>query len=37
MAHDPRENFEHPSVPANSPLREHVLYRLRAPRIVGSR
>jgi RimJ/RimL family protein N-acetyltransferase len=31
MTHDPAENFEHPSVPTGSSLREHVLYRLRAP------
>jgi len=30
MAHDPIDNFEHPAVPVGSPLRPHVLYRLRA-------
>ena len=35
MTHDPAENFEHPSVPEGSPLREHVLYRL--PRIQSTR
>ncbi len=28
MARDPSGNFEHPLVPAGSPLRPHVLYRL---------
>ena len=32
MTHDPAENFEHPNVPVGHRLREHVLYRLRAPR-----
>jgi RimJ/RimL family protein N-acetyltransferase len=30
MRHDPREDFEHPSVPEGHPLRRHVLYRIRA-------
>jgi len=30
MTHDPRENFQHPLIPAGHPLREHVLYRKRA-------
>ncbi len=29
MAHDPAEDFEHPNLPEDSPLRLHVLYRLR--------
>ena len=29
MTHDPADDFDHPSVPENSPLRRHVLYRLR--------
>jgi len=29
MTHDPAEYFEHPRLPANHPLRRHVLYRLR--------
>ena len=28
MSHDPGEDFDHPAVAANSPLRPHVLYRL---------
>ena len=31
MAHDPAEDFDHPNVPADSPVRRHVLYRLRTP------
>ena len=34
MTCDPAENFEHPSVPEGSHLREHVLYRL--PRASGT-
>ncbi len=29
MTHDPGDDFEHPNVPPGSPLRPHVLYRLR--------
>lgn len=29
MAHDPKGDFDHPSLPADSPLRRHVLYRKR--------
>jgi RimJ/RimL family protein N-acetyltransferase len=29
MTHDPADDFDHPRVPAGSPLRRHVLYRLR--------
>lgn len=32
MLHDPAEDFDHPAVPADSPLVRHVLYRLRRPR-----
>jgi len=31
MTRDPRDDFEHPLVAAESPLRAHVLYRLLAP------
>lgn len=31
MTHDPREDFDHPSLPAGNPLRRHVLYRLKNP------
>jgi RimJ/RimL family protein N-acetyltransferase len=31
MARDPREDFEHPRLPAGHPLRAHVLYRIRSP------
>ena len=31
MRHDPADDFEHPSLPADHPLRRHVLYRLRTP------
>jgi RimJ/RimL family protein N-acetyltransferase len=31
MAHDPREDFDHPSLAEGHPLRRHVLYRLAAP------
>lgn len=29
MTHDPADDFDHPAIPAGSPLRRHVLYRLR--------
>jgi RimJ/RimL family protein N-acetyltransferase len=29
MTHDPADDFEHPSLPGNHPLRRHVLYRKR--------
>lgn len=32
MAHDPREDFDHPRLPVDHPLRRHVLYRLAAKR-----
>ena len=31
MTHDPAEDFDHPNVPADSPIRRHVLYRIRRP------
>ena len=30
MARDPHGDFDHPSLPAGSPLRRHVLYRVTA-------
>ena len=30
MTHDLRDDFDHPSVPVDSPLRPHVLYRINA-------
>ncbi len=30
MAHDPAGDFDHPGLPAGSPLRRHVLYRISA-------
>lgn len=32
MSRDPGEDFDHPGIPLGSPLRPHVLYRLRPPR-----
>jgi ribosomal-protein-alanine N-acetyltransferase len=31
MTRDPDADFDHPNVPVGSPLRRHVLYRLRRP------
>jgi ribosomal-protein-alanine N-acetyltransferase len=31
MKRDPRDDFEHPMLPAGHPLRQHVLYRKRGP------
>ena len=31
MTHDPRDDFDHPLLPAEHPLRRHVLYRLTRP------
>jgi RimJ/RimL family protein N-acetyltransferase len=31
MSHDPAEDFDHPALAEDSPLRRHVLYRLRRP------
>jgi ribosomal-protein-alanine N-acetyltransferase len=31
MRHDPADDFDHPSLPPDSPLRRHVLYRVRGP------
>lgn len=35
MTHDAGGDFDHPRVPEDSPLRRHVLYRLRASRRAG--
>lgn len=32
MTRDPRDDFDHPSLAADHPLRRHVLYRITAPR-----
>ncbi len=32
MTHNPADDFDHPRLPAGSPLRRHVLYRMRAER-----
>jgi ribosomal-protein-alanine N-acetyltransferase len=37
MTRNPRDDFEHPSLPAGSPLRPHVLYRIRAKTLAGRR
>jgi ribosomal-protein-alanine N-acetyltransferase len=29
MTHDDRDDFDHPRVPAGSPLKRHLLYRIR--------
>lgn len=31
LEYDPTEDFDHPSVPHDSPLRQHVLYRMTVP------
>jgi len=31
MTHDPADDFDHPMLPAEHPLRRHVLYRMTAP------
>ena len=31
MTHDPADDFDHPNVPDGSPLKRHVLYRIRRP------
>jgi RimJ/RimL family protein N-acetyltransferase len=31
MTHDPSDDFDHPQLPEDHPLRRHVLYRLSAP------
>ncbi len=33
MTHDPRDDFDHPNLAPGHPLRLHVLYRLRQPRV----
>jgi ribosomal-protein-alanine N-acetyltransferase len=35
MTHDPAEDFDHPNLDPDSPLRRHVLYRLPAHRFSG--
>jgi RimJ/RimL family protein N-acetyltransferase len=37
MTHDPADDFEHPGLPADHPLRRHVLYRLGRINLMGSR
>jgi RimJ/RimL family protein N-acetyltransferase len=32
MARDPAEDFDHPGLPEDDPLRPHILYRIRRPR-----
>ena len=36
MVRDPADDFDHPGIPEGHPLRRHVLYRIRAPRIASS-
>lgn len=33
MTHDPKDDFDHPRLEENHPLRRHVLYRLRNPHV----
>jgi RimJ/RimL family protein N-acetyltransferase len=37
MAHDPADDFDHPSFPDGHPLRRHVLYRMARPPVSASR
>lgn len=37
MTRDPADDFDHPNVPGDSPLRRHVLYRITADRVGESR
>lgn len=37
MTHDPADDFDNPKVPAGSPLRPHVLYRLKRKSLSGAR
>ena len=37
LTHDPGDDFDHPRLPASSPLRRHVLYRLDAERFISER
>ena len=37
LTHDPSDDFDHPGLPSDSPLRRHVLYRLDADRFVSER
>jgi RimJ/RimL family protein N-acetyltransferase len=34
MTYDPRDDFDHPRIPAGHPLRRHVLYRITADQLV---
>jgi RimJ/RimL family protein N-acetyltransferase len=36
MRRDPAEDFDHPSLPEGSPLRRHVLYRIRSRETAGT-
>lgn len=36
LTRDPADDFDHPRIPAGSPLRRHVLYRIRRPPLAGS-
>jgi RimJ/RimL family protein N-acetyltransferase len=36
MTHDPADDFMHPGLDEGSPYRDHVLYRLRNPRLGGT-
>ncbi len=36
MTHEPGDDFDHPSVALDNPLRPHVLYRLTRPQYLGS-
>lgn len=36
MSHDPADDFDHPLLPPDSPLRRHVLYRARPPQQCGA-
>jgi RimJ/RimL family protein N-acetyltransferase len=33
MTHDPADDFDHPDLAEDHPLRDHVLYRIRSPRL----
>ena len=35
MTHDPADDFDHPGLPADYPLRRHVLYRIKSDRIAA--
>jgi RimJ/RimL family protein N-acetyltransferase len=36
MSHDPAEDFDHPTLPVDHPLRRHVLYRLKSTSYSGN-